>query len=99
MVSATISLPMPSPGSTAIFMAADLAEQPGELRLTARLEGADLVGVAQRNADLVQAVQQRMTTRGVDVELVRLRTVGGRHGLPVEVHDQAEARQRAAVEQ
>ena len=33
-------------------------EIPGELRLAPRLEGADLVGVAQREADLVEAVEQ-----------------------------------------
>ena len=60
---ATISGPMPSPGSTAIFMRG-LPEQPGELRLPARLERADLVGVAQRQADLVQAVQQAMLAEG-----------------------------------
>src|SRR6185436_12053794 len=93
-----ISLPMPSPGSTAIFMWA-LPEQPGKLRLPARFEGADLVGMAQGHADLVQPVEQRMAARRIHVELVRLGAIGGRHRLPLEVHDEAESGQRTVVEQ
>ena len=59
-----ISGPMPSPGRTATF----ILEVPGKLRLAPRLEGADLVGVAQREADLVEAVQQAVLAERIDVE-------------------------------
>ena len=70
---ATISVPMPSPGRMAIFMcssrdarrgarpAAPFALQSGEPGLVVqppRLERADLVGVLQRESDVVPAVQQ-----------------------------------------
>src|SRR6185436_1580903 len=89
---------MPSPGSTAIFMSG-LAEEPGELRFTVRFESADLVGVLQRGADFVQAVEERMAARSIDLEPVQLGAVGRGHRLALEVYDEAETRQRAVVEQ
>src|SRR5260221_10472196 len=97
MVSATISLPMPSPGRTAIFTGG-LPEQPGKLRLPARFEGADLVGMAQRHADFVQPVEERMAARRIDVEPVRLGAVRGRYRLPFQIDDQAESGQRVVAE-
>src|SRR5262249_47941086 len=92
-----ISWPMPSPGRTAIvFMA--LPEQPGKLRFSPLFEGADLVRVPQREADFVQAVEQRVPARGVDLEAERLRAVGRRDRLAIEVRDEAKPGQRTVVE-
>src|SRR5512134_3114171 len=83
---AMISGPMPSPGRTAIFMAPRLSEIPGVLRFALRLEGADLVRVAQREADLVQAVEQAVLAERIDLEAHDLRFIQGRHHLPVQVY-------------
>ena len=64
---------MPSPGRTATFT----LEVPGELRLSLRLEGADLVRVAQREADLVQAVQQAVPAERIDLERQSVSTLDG----------------------
>ena len=75
--SATISGPMPSPGRIAIFMRvrprsralrAVHREQPGRADRCAALERANLVGVLQREADLVEAVEQAVLAERLDVE-------------------------------
>src|SRR5258706_3825150 len=90
-----ISGPMPSPGRTATF----ISEIPGELGFAPRLEGADLVRVAQRQADLVEAVQQAVLAELVDLETELLRAVGGGDALRFQVDDQAESRKRRVVEE
>src|SRR5204863_9337595 len=56
--------------------------------------------VAQREADLVEPVQQAVLAERIDVEVHAERLIGGRYGLLLEVHHQAEARERIAfVEQ
>src|SRR6478736_4297703 len=85
-----ISGPMPSPGRTATF----ILEIPGELRLAPGLEGADLVRMAQREADLVETVHQAVLAERVDVEAHRLRAVDGRDGLAFQIDDQPESRER-----
>src|SRR5574339_842068 len=96
-----ISGPMPSPGSTATFIARlSSSEIPGVLRFSFRLEGADLVRVAQREADLVQAVQQAVLAERIDLEVHRERRVHRRYRLLLQVDDQPEAREcRALVKQ
>src|SRR5882757_4454448 len=84
---AMISGPMPSPGRTATFT----LEIPGELRFAPRLEAADLVRVAQREADLVEAVQERVLVERLDVEMESLCVIDGRDGLPLQVYSQLEA--------
>src|SRR5262245_6051904 len=92
-----ISGPMPSPGRTAIFM---VSEVPGELRFSPRLEGADLVRMPQRKADVVQAVQDAVLAERVDLEAPALRAVGRGNGLRLEVDAQPEAGEgRGLVEQ
>src|SRR3989344_1465954 len=76
--SLTISGPMPSSGSTAIFMTMvvlssssdsnDAVVQPGLLGQALGLVGLDLVGVAQGQADVVKAVEQAVLAEGLDVE-------------------------------
>ena len=86
---ATISGPMPSPGRIAIFIGMRSDEramrgtrgrrsQPRLLAQMPRLERADLVGVLQREADLVQPVQQAVLAERIDVEVERQRAVGVR---------------------
>src|SRR5688572_2357359 len=81
---ATISGPMPSPASTAIFMGSS-AEQPGLALAVLRLERLDLVGVLEREPDLVEPVQQGMLGERVDVELEALAARRG-HRLRLEVY-------------
>src|SRR5262249_13724116 len=88
-----ISGPMPSPGRMATF----ILEVPGELRFSPRLEGADLVGVAQREADLVQAVQDAMLAERIDLEAEALRTVGGRDGLLFQINNQLKTGERRCL--
>src|SRR6185503_7485150 len=88
-----ISGPMPSPGRTATFM----SEVPGKLRFAPRLEGADLVRVAQRKADLVETVQQAVLAEGVDVEAEFLRAIRRRHRLAFQVDRQLEPGKRGGV--
>src|SRR3954466_501757 len=93
---AMISGPMPSPGRTATF----ILEVPGKLRLAPRLEGADLVRVAQREADLVQPVQQAVLAEVVDVEAEALRAIDGRYRLFFQVYSQLKSgKRRCLVEQ
>src|SRR4051812_36755152 len=97
-----ISGPIPSPGSTAIFIRfpsqyyQDL-EIPGVLRLPHFLEGADLVGVAQAQADLVEAVQQAVLVERVDVEVEAFRAIGGRDRLLSQIHSQFETGKRSGI--
>src|SRR6185295_18611481 len=91
--SAMISGPMPSPGRTATL----ILEVPGMLLFSPRLERADLVRVAQREADLVEPVQQAVLAERIDVEMHAERVVRRRHGLAVEVDDQPEPGERIAV--
>src|SRR6185503_5745043 len=88
-----ISGPMPSPCRTAMVM----SEVPGELRFAPRLEGADLVRMAQREADLVEPVEQAVLAERSDVEAEALRAVEGRHALPLEVDPQPEAGERNRI--
>src|SRR5580765_6422647 len=88
-----ISGPMPSPGKTAMF----ILEIPGELRFSPRLEGADLVGMAQRQADLVQTVEDAMLAERIDVELEARGAVGGRDRLLFQINDECEARKRRGL--
>src|SRR5687767_13808750 len=88
----TISGPMPSPASTAIFITAS-AEQPGLARAMLRLERADLVGVLEREPDLVEPAQQTMLGERIDVEREDLSARRG-HRLRFEVHGKAIARRR-----
>src|SRR5678815_4480014 len=90
---AMISGPMPSPGSTATF----ILEVPGKLRFSPRLEGADFLRVPQRQADLVEPVQQAVLAKRVDVEMKALRVVEGRDALPLEVDAQPEAGERSRL--
>src|SRR5947207_15550465 len=88
-----ISGPMPSPGRTATL----ILEVPGMLRFSPRLERADLVRVAQREADLVEPVQQAVLAERIDVEVHAERLIGRRYGLLLEVDHQAEAPERIAL--
>src|SRR5216110_2262902 len=90
---AMISGPMPSPGRTATF----ILEVPGVLRFAPRLEGADLVRVAQREADLVQPVQQAVFAERIDLEAHHQRLIGGRDALALEIHHQPEAGKGVAL--
>src|SRR5206468_12123973 len=90
---AMISGPMPSPGRTATF----ILEVPGVLRLAPHLELADLVRVAQREADLVEAVQQAVLAERIDLEAHAERLVGARHRLPLEIDHQPEAGKSVAL--
>src|SRR5690349_9044088 len=75
----------------------------GEPRLfgeTLGLERADLVGVPQRQADLVQPVEQAMLAEWLDIEGERMRAVGGCDRLPLEIDGQRKAgRGEAGMEQ
>src|SRR5215813_2249247 len=82
----TISGPIPSPGRTATFIGSSSSEIPGVPRLALLLEGADLVRVAQREADLVEAVQEAVLAERVDVEAEAFRTIGGRDRLLFQIH-------------
>src|SRR5882672_3483523 len=90
--SAMTSGPTPSPGRTAIFMGS--AEQPGLLAAAPFLEGADLVRVAQREPDVVEAVGEAVFAERVDVEAHRLGAVRGRDDLLFEIDDQPESGER-----
>src|SRR5262245_66275330 len=63
---------MPSPGRTAIFMPALYSGRAvGQPRLACQalgLEGADLVGMAQREADVVEAVDEAVLAKRLHVE-------------------------------
>src|SRR5678816_822457 len=72
--SSTISVPMPSPGRTAIFMVCSSRStvqgvgQPGLGRQALGLEGLDLVGLEQGEPDVVEAVQQAVLAERLHVE-------------------------------
>ena len=75
--SATTSLPTPSPGNTAMFIAAtssSLTSQ-GCSRQAFVLERRDLVFVAQCQFDVVESIEQAMLTKRRDLERM-LRAVG-----------------------
>src|SRR5260221_6791565 len=78
--------PMPSPGRTATF----ISEVPGKLRLAARFEGADLVGVTQRETDLVETVHQAVFAERVDLEAHGPRSVRRGYGLIPKIYSQLE---------
>src|SRR5688572_11963565 len=88
-----ISGPMPSPGRTATL----ISEIPGLLRFAPLFERADLVGVAQRQADLVQAVQQAVLAEGVDLEAHHLAAVYRGHRLLLEVDHHPKSGKRGAI--
>src|SRR5688572_16990856 len=93
---ATISGPMPSPARTAIFMP---LKQPRLRGAVLRLERLDLVGVFQREADVVEAVQDAMLAKRIDLELKAL-AARRRHGLSLQVHREAVTfRRRCFLEQ
>src|SRR6185295_871123 len=70
--SRTISVPMPSPGRIAIFIAAPRsAHRRREPRLAQQplgLERADLVGVAQGQPNLVETAEQAVLAKRLDLE-------------------------------
>src|ERR1700682_2853459 len=105
--SATISVPMPSPGSMAIFIcapdkraadrhgeqskpwfllclgdcsAAVRSEEPRLLGFALRLERANLVGVSERQRDVVETVQQAVLAKRADTERKPGCACGGRGG-------------------
>src|SRR5262245_25019161 len=88
-----ISCPMPSPGRTATF----ISEVPGVLGLAPVLEGADLVRVAQAEADLVETVQQAVLAERIDVEAKALRPVRRLYRLGVEIDGELEPREGSGV--
>src|SRR5437764_15481771 len=89
-----ISGPMPSPGRMATRFT---LEVPGVLRFAPRLEAADLVRVAQREADLVEPVQQAVLAERIDLEAHHQRLIGSRDGLALEVDHQPEAGKGVAL--
>src|SRR6185295_5647952 len=91
--SAMISGPMPSPGRTATL----ILEVPGMLLFSPGLECADLVRVAQREADLVQPVQQAVLAERVDVEVKGLFAVDSGDRLALQVDEQAQTGKRVAL--
>src|SRR2546430_2752097 len=122
--SATISVPMPSPGSMAIFIvapdkraadrhgeqskpwfllclgdcsAAVRSEEPRLFGFALRLERANLVGVGERERDVVESVQQAVLAKSVDVEPEYRAAVGGRDSLPFEGDGELESRKRCGV--
>src|SRR5574344_636795 len=72
--SAMISGPMPSPGSTRIFLlmgipcSGDGAEQPGLCGLVAGFKGGDGIAIGQGQADVIQPVQQAVLAESIDFE-------------------------------
>src|SRR5262249_1458728 len=93
----TISGPIPSPGRTATFIGSSSSEIPRVLRPALLLEGADLVRVAQREADLVEPVQQAVLAERVDVEAEAFRAIGGRDRLLSQINRQFEAGKRRGI--
>src|SRR3954470_16303749 len=97
IASATISVPMPSPGRTAIFIrclsARERVCEPGLGGEALRLEGLDRVLVPQRQADVVEAVEQAVLAKRLHVERVFL-CLRRDHHLALEVDRQFVARER-----
>src|SRR4029453_16774666 len=94
MASATISGPMPSPGRMATFTG---SHEPGLGGETLCFERADLVGVRQREADVVEPVQQAMLAEWLHLEAEDHRSVRRGDGLLIEIDRQAEARECGGV--
>src|SRR5262245_17668269 len=92
-----ISGPIPSPGRTATFIGSSSSEIPGVPRLALLLEGADLVRVAQREADLVEAVEQAVLVERGDVEAEAFRTIRGRDRLLPQIDYQFETGKRRGI--
>src|SRR5262245_7319220 len=87
--------PTPSPERTAILM--PLAEQPGLLDAAPLLEAADLVRMAQREPDVVEAVEQAVLAERVDFEAHRPGSVRCLDGLLLQVDGKPEAREGGDV--
>src|SRR3954452_24744289 len=68
---AVTSGPMPSPGRVTIFFAMPRSERRGHrpAPLAVALIGCDRILLLQRQADLVEAVEEAVLRVGVDVEL------------------------------
>src|SRR3954468_9532779 len=72
--SSTISVPMPSPGRTAIFISLggcgllERVREPGLRRQALRFVLLDLVGLEQREADVVEAVHEAVAAEGLHLE-------------------------------
>src|SRR5690606_29217748 len=88
-----ISGPIPSPGRTRIFLLIsfpclfDSAEQPGLGLTMLFLEGPDGIGVLQRQADIIQTVEQAVLAERIDLEAVDL-AVGAGNRLLLQIHGQ-----------
>src|SRR5262245_31659298 len=67
-----------------------LSEEPRLLGFVLRLERANLVGVSERKADLVEAVEQAVLAKWLDLESKHRRAVGRRHRLLLEIDGQPE---------
>src|SRR5690606_16912519 len=65
----------------------DCAEQPGLSVLMLLLERLDRLGVLQSQADVIQAVEQAMLAKGVDLKPILLAVRAG-HDLRSQVHSQ-----------
>src|SRR5262249_25217862 len=70
------------------------SREPGLLRKSFRFERADLVGVLERQRNVVVAVQQAFAPERIDVEAIRVRAVRRAHRLRLEVDRQLEAGKR-----
>src|ERR1700722_1762772 len=105
-----ISGPMPSPGSTAIFIAfpysvfirldPDLSDeavaQPRLFGQALIFELTDLGGVAQCERDVVEAVQQAKLPESGNLERI-LRAVARQYDLALQIHSQLEAIERVGL--
>src|SRR5208283_2861050 len=97
IASARISGPMPSPGRRAIFTAPAASGQPRVLCEMLRFERAYFVRVLQAEADLVEAVQEAMLAKRLDLEPKNRCAVDARHRLPLEVDVELEPGKRGCV--
>src|SRR5688572_33077382 len=77
---------MPSPPSTAIFMSS--REQPRLLAPMLVFERANLVGVLEREPNIVKAVQNAALAEGIDVE-AKAFAAGRRYGLLLKIDRKA----------
>src|SRR4051812_33380310 len=96
MASPTISGPMPSPGRITIFILRvpyRSTEQPRLLELPLRFKRADLVGVAERETDVVPSVDEALLAERVDLE-GHLFAIGLDHALPRQVDREPVAGER-----
>src|SRR6476620_8283145 len=95
--SATISVPMPSPGRTAIFMLTSTRNGVGKPRFRREalgLERLDLVRLPQREPDVVEAIEEAGLAERLHVEADR-RAAGRGDQLAIEIDRQLVARKRA----